>query len=326
MKALNLHAINDLRLDELPIPECRDDEVLVKIKYCGICGSDIPRVFDKGTYHFPTVIGHEFSGIVEYDPHKELEGKHVTVFPLLPCFECDSCKEQEYASCKQYDYYGSRRNGGMAEYLAVKRFNIVVLPDNVELDVGAMCEPISVAHHAVERLGDIKDKNVLISGAGPIGLTAGKWCMSRGAKAVYFFDIDSKKMDFAKSIGFFEYDQEEIGAAIEGTGFSQPLARCLSALTAGGKIVLMGNPSRPIELTQNEYWYILRKELTLLGMWNSQYGDIKNDWRASVAALANREIDVSNLITHKFKLEEYKEAFSLMRERKEFFNKVMFEL
>ncbi len=326
MKCLNLQAIGDLRLEEKEIPTPMDDEVLVKIKFCGICGSDIPRIFDKGTYHFPTVIGHEFSGVIEYDPKGELNGKRVAVFPLLPCFACEACKKEQYASCKQYDYYGSRRDGGMAEYLAVKRFNLVFLPDSVSLEAGAMCEPVSVAHHAVERLGDVTGKNILISGAGPIGLTAGKWCLSKGAKAIYFFDIDSAKIDFAKTLGFFEYSGEEIDASIEGTGFSEPLAKCLKALTAGGKIVLMGNPSRAVELTQNEYWYILRKELTLLGTWNSQYGDLNNDWNASITAMATGELEVGNLITHKFKLEDYKDAFGLMRERKEFFNKVMFEI
>ena len=109
MKALNLHAIDDLRLDTLPVPTVGEDEVLVKIAYCGVCGSDIPRVYSKGTYHFPTVIGHEFSGVVAYDPKGELDGKRVAVFPLLPCFTCDSCKQESYALCADYDYYGSHQ-------------------------------------------------------------------------------------------------------------------------------------------------------------------------------------------------------------------------
>ena len=94
MYALNLHAVGDLCREKLPMPFCEADEVLVRVAYCGICGSDIPRVYSKGTYHFPTVIGHEFSGVVEYDPKGEFQGKRVAVFPLLPCFECDSCKEE----------------------------------------------------------------------------------------------------------------------------------------------------------------------------------------------------------------------------------------
>lgn len=81
MKCANLHGINDLRYEDIPKPECKDDQVLVQVKNCGICGSDIPRVYSKGTYYFPTVIGHEFSGKVVFDPMNELTGKKVRYFP-----------------------------------------------------------------------------------------------------------------------------------------------------------------------------------------------------------------------------------------------------
>ena len=137
MKALNLHAIDDLRLDTLPMPEVGEDEVLVKIAYCGVCGSDIPRVYSKGTYHFPTVIGHEFSGVVEYDPEGEFQGKRVAVFPLLPCFACDSCRQERYALCADYDYYGSRRDGAFAEYLCIPETNVILIDESLDEDVVA---------------------------------------------------------------------------------------------------------------------------------------------------------------------------------------------
>ena len=170
MKCANLHGINDLRYEDMPMPVCEEDEVLVAVKCCGICGSDIPRVYTKGTYHFPTVIGHEFAGKVVYDSKKELEGKKVAVFPLLPCFACDSCKEGNYATCENYDYYGSRRNGGMSEYLAVKRWNLLTVPENVSYHEAAMCEPVSVARHAICKLNIQQGDRLLISGAGPIGI------------------------------------------------------------------------------------------------------------------------------------------------------------
>ncbi len=326
MKALNLYAVNDLRLDEIPIPECSKDEVLIKIKYCGICGSDIPRVYHKGTYHFPTVIGHEFSGVVEYDAENKLTGRNVAVFPLLPCFKCDSCKKGNYASCSDYDYYGSRRNGAMSEYIAVKRWNLIQLDENVSLAQGAMCEPTAVARHASMKLGDISGMNILISGAGPIGLVAAQWCKSLGAKDIYFVDIDERKLDFAKTMGFYKYNNEEIDAAIEGTGASNALAVCLESLKAGGKITLMGNPAKEITLSQKDYWHILRKELQLFGTWNSSYNDIVNDWKESIKAISTGKIELEPLITHKFKLKDFKEAFELMYNRKEFYNKVMFEI
>lgn len=327
MKCLNLHAVGDLRLEEKEMPKCPDDEVLVNVKYCGICGSDIPRVFTKGTYHFPTVIGHEFSGIVTYDPKGELEGKKVAVFPLLPCFECDSCKRESYASCENYDYYGSRRDGGMAEHLAVKRWNLVFVPDDMPLELAAMCEPASVAHCAGTKLGDVDGKNIFITGAGPIGLIAGQWCKANGAKDIYYIDIDSEKIAFAKSLGFKEYSEEiTIDAGIEGTGASGALASLLKAVKPQGTVVLMGNPAREVNMTQETYWHILRKELTLKGTWNSSYSSLMNDWKESIKGVADGTIDLTPLISHKFKIEDYKEAFELMRDRKEFYNKVMLEI
>lgn len=327
MKALNLHAVDDLRLDSLPIPECKDDEVLVKIAFCGICGSDIPRVYSKGTYHFPTVIGHEFSGVVEYDPKNELTGKRVAVFPLIPCFECESCQNERYALCSDYDYYGSRRDGAMAEYLAVKRFNLLILPDDVSLEAGAMCEPSAVACHATKKLGDLAGKSVLISGAGPIGILAAMFCTHKGSERVFFFDIDESKIRAAERLGFYEYtDDVSVDVAVEGTGAGPALVRCLKALKPFGKIVLMGNPSRGVEMSQAEYWYILRKELQLFGTWNSSYGEKENDWRDAIDAMSKGIINPETLITHRFSLEEYKEAFELMRDRKGFYQKVMLEV
>lgn len=94
MKCANLHAIKDLRFEETDRPVCASDEVLVRVKSCGICGSDVPRVFTKGTYHFPTIIGHEFSGIVAEDSEGKLVGKRVAVFPLLPCFRVSPAKRK----------------------------------------------------------------------------------------------------------------------------------------------------------------------------------------------------------------------------------------
>ena len=104
----------------------------------------------------------------------------------------ESSKKGNYASCSDYDYYGSRRDGGMAEYIAVKRWNLIVLNDFVPIEQGAMLEPVAVARHAAMKLGNIQGMNILISGAGPIGLIAAQWSKLFGAKAIYFFDIDKQ--------------------------------------------------------------------------------------------------------------------------------------
>lgn len=104
------------------------------MKAAGICSSDIARVFTKGTYHFPTIPGHEFAGIVDSvssEEDKGLVGKHVGIFPLIPCRECPQCKDKHYEMCAHYDYVGSRRDGGFAEYVAVPVWNLIPLSDAI---------------------------------------------------------------------------------------------------------------------------------------------------------------------------------------------------
>ncbi|MBO6291437.1 MAG: alcohol dehydrogenase catalytic domain-containing protein [Selenomonas sp.] len=153
MKALNLHGVEDLRYEEVPCPERKSGEVLLKIKAAGICGSDIPRVFTKGTYHFPTIIGHEFAGETVEADDSELVGRGASVFPLLPCGKCSACQEEQYARCSDYDYYGSRRDGAMAEYIDVKQENLCLLPKEVTYEEAAMSEPAVVALHAFRKSG-----------------------------------------------------------------------------------------------------------------------------------------------------------------------------
>ncbi len=327
VKSANLHAVGDLRYEDMPYPVCGDDEVLVEVKACGICGSDIGRVYVKGTYHFPTVIGHEFSGKVIFDPKGELNDKKVAVFPLLPCFECESCKTGSYATCESYDYYGSRRDGGMTECIAIKRWNILLMPEGLGYDEGAMCEPVSVGRHAVMKLEIQEGDNLFISGAGPIGLIAGQWAKMMGAAQVYYTDIDERKLEFARSIGFAAYTEDvTIDCFIEGTGYSNALESCLKAVKPHGRGVLMGNPAGGIEMTQNTYWHILRKELKVLGTWNSSYNDVENDWRESLAAMADGRINVKPLITHKYPLADVNTAFEMMKNRTEFYNKVILNM
>lgn len=327
MKCANLHGISDLRYEDFPMPECQADEVLVQVANCGICGSDIPRVYSKGTYSFPTVIGHEFAGKVVMDPQGELTNKKVAVFPLLPCFQCDSCKAENYATCEHYDYYGSRRNGGMSEYIAVKRWNLLPVPENVSYMEAAMCEPVSVARHAISKLHIQPGENLLISGAGPIGILAGQWAKAFGAAQVYYFDVDDRKIEFCKKFGFMQYDSDvHIHCVLEGTGYGDALARCLAAIAPAGRMVLMGNPASDVCLSQNTYWHILRKELTVCGTWNSSYNPQQNDWAESLKAMSEGLIRVVPLITHIYPLSACNQAFEMMKNRTEFFNKVMLKI
>lgn len=178
MKGYSLHAVNDLRYEELEYPECATGWCVVKVKAAGICSSDIPRVYTKGTYHFPTIPGHEFSGVVDKVADKENEtlvGKKVGIFPLIPCRKCQQCKDGHYEMCSNYDYVGSRRDGGFAEYVAVPVWNLVELSDEISFEEAAMMEPLAVALHAI-KIANVKNGDtVAIIGTGMIAFAAAQW-------------------------------------------------------------------------------------------------------------------------------------------------------
>lgn len=340
MKALNLHAVGDLRYEDVPMPVAGEGEVLLRVRAAGICGSDIQRVLTKGTYHFPTIPGHEFAGEVValgegVDP--ALLGCRAAVFPLLPCRECEPCRLQEYAQCKNYDYYGSRRDGGFAEYLAVKVWNLVLLPDSVSFEEAAMCEPTAVAFHALGQFGVKQGDTVVIFGAGTIGLMLAKVARMQGASRVILADIDDKKLAFAKTLGFEDVvnsltdpteqilaltDGRGADLVVEGTGVSAALENCMKCAATFGGVVLMGNPLREMTLSQKAYWEILRKQLTLRGTWNSAYSLKQNDWQDAVAAMP--ELDLLPMITGRHALSEGIAPFEHMADRANFTVKEMF--
>ena len=130
MNAYVLDGINQLHLKEVPMPVVQKGEVLVQVKAAGICGSDIPRIFKTGTYHFPTIPGHEFSGKVVESENPAWMGKRVGIFPLIPCHSCAPCKKKRYEVCRQYSYLGARTDGGFAEYVAVPEDNLIEMQEN----------------------------------------------------------------------------------------------------------------------------------------------------------------------------------------------------
>ena len=344
MKACVLYAVGDLRYEEAPKPSPGKNEVLIKIKASGVCGSDIPRVFTKGTYHFPTIPGHEFAGqIVEVGEGTDsrLVGRKAAVFPLLPCKKCEACNIGEYAQCKEYNYFGSRCDGGFAEYIAVPVWNLVMVPDSLSYEEAAMAEPAAVAVHALRQASIEIGDSVVIFGAGPIGLMLGQWAQAWGAGKVLLVDIDEGKIAFAKEMGFenvwnskngepIKWIHEMTGnrgadLAVEGAGVSSTLEQCLGCVRPFGRIVAMGNPAGDMKLSQKAYWELLRKQLTISGTWNSSFVSLpKNDWDLAINAMAQGMINVKPFITHKFSLKQCNEALIMMKDRSTFFNKVMF--
>ncbi len=345
MKALVLEDIAKLTYKDVPDPVLKQGEVMLKIKACGICSSDIPRIFKTGTYHFPTVPGHEFSGEIidcASDVDKSLIGQRAVAFPLLPCGKCNSCLEEEYSRCSDYNYFGSRCDGAFAEYLAVPVWNIVTFSDRIPYTTAALCEPASVAKHCVDK-GQIKNTDtVTVIGTGTIGFLAALWTRSMGAKKVIVVGRNEKKLEFAKKLGIEftinmaeENFAEKFSEIMDNNG-SDVVLECVGSVSAvensikfakkGGRIVLTGNPEGDISLNKDIYWKILRNELTVTGSWNSSYKSDINNWKETTAALEDGSLDIAGLITQKFPLEKYEEALTTIRDHNIFSVKVMFEI
>lgn len=329
MKAYVLHDIADLRYEDRDKPKCPKGWAVIKVKAAGICSSDIPRIYTKGTYHFPTIPGHEFAGIVVEVGAKrdeELIGKHVGVFPLIPCRNCDQCARKHYEMCSQYDYIGSRRDGAFAEYVAAPIWNLLLLENTIPFTSAAMLEPLSVALHAV-KMGIIQDGySVGIIGTGMIGIAAGLWAKKMNARNVTIIGRSEEKRVLVERCGLKYTTKAEVeyDFILEAVGSPVAVSTAISLTKPGGHLVLMGNPIGDIIIKQDIYWRILRKQLNICGTWNSSYDGVNpSDWTEALKALNSGEIDVLPLISHCFSQERLMDGLTLMRDKQEPYCKVM---
>ena len=343
MKACVLQGINNLQYKDCPMPKLNSGEVLLRVRACGICGSDIPRIFKNGTYHFPTIPGHEFAGeVVEVADieNKNLIGLRAAVFPLIPCKKCTSCNQGIYETCKNYNYLGSRSDGGFAQYVRVPVWNIVPIKESISFEEAAMSEPAAVALHALRRAQVEVGDTVVIYGVGTIGILIAQWARIWGAKKILLVGTKTNNYEFIKKLDFNYYFSISEGdpvkwvmeqtngngadIAIEAVGAQDAACNCLESVATNGKVVLVGNPHSDFIFPQNIYWQILRKQLSLYGTWNSSYNsNYKSDWNIVVDALSTGTINVKPLITHKFTLENMHKGLEIMKDNKEFYRKIM---
>ena len=344
MKAYVLNGIGKLDFMDVPKPVLKSGEVLVEVKAAGICGSDIPRIFETGTYHFPTIPGHEFSGIVREiygDGQKSLLGKRVGVFPLIPCMQCAPCKKKQYEMCMQYDYLGSRRDGGFAEYVAVPARNIVELPEEISFESAAMLEPACVGIHALKQIDIRRVKSAVVFGPGTIGLLMVQWLRVLKVKDICIVGTNDSQKGLAGELGFECFyngrNEDAVGCilretagegcdlAIECTGFAEVLGDCIKVTKRGGDICVVGNPHGDVTLPKDIYWQLLRKQLRMCGTWNSSYipEEASDDWRMTLKAIADGQLCPEKQITHRLAFDSLQKGLQMMRDKAEFYNKVM---
>lgn len=323
MKAVRLHAIGDLRCDEVPVPAPRGQELLLRVGACGVCGSDFPRIYAHGTSSgiYPLTLGHEFSGevvAVGEEADKSLLGARGAVFPLIPCRRCDACVTGNYAMCEDYDYLGSRRDGAFAEYCLIPSAWHLLRSDSADLESLALTEPACVAQHALRQARVQAGGFGVIFGAGPIGIMAARWARIFGAE-VLLADISEDKVAFAQSRGFAAVNSarenvpERIRAlnrgrladyAIEGTGAESALIGCVESVRACGSLAMLGNHSDKATLPADIQNMILRKEMAIYGVWNSSRAPYPvNEWSYTVRMMDEGKLEVADLITDRFSLE-----------------------
>lgn len=344
MKAYVLNGINQLNYEEVEEPMLSEGQVLVEVKASGICGSDIPRIFENGTYHFPTIPGHEFSGVVRKVYSKKQEcwlGKRVGVFPLIPCKKCVPCRNKKYEMCLQYDYLGSRSNGGFAEYVVVPEWNLIELPDGVSYEAAAMLEPAAVGIHALKQIDLSVAKSAVVFGCGTIGMLIAQWLRIFGIKKIILVGTREEQRIMAEGLQFYNFintktenavervlemtDNEGADICIECAGYSEVLSQCLNATKRGGDVIAVGNPHGDVYIDRDTYWKLLRKQLRVSGTWNSSYipeAD-KDDWRVTIDNMVCGQLKPELQITHKLQFRELDKGLDIMYNKREYYNKIM---
>lgn len=334
MKAGVVHGREDIRYEEIDKPVAGPGKVLIKVKYTGICGSDVPRVNGDACHYFPNVLGHEFSGVVEEvgEGVTTLKtGDRVAGVPLVPCMKCEDCQKGDYSLCKHYSFIGSREFGSFAEYVAVPERNAVKFDEDVSFEKGAFFEPATVALHGLRRVDYKGGKHVAILGGGTIGLLTAQWAKIFGAKSVTVFDILDERLELAKRLGI-DYGvntskdnyMDEVKEITEGRGFdyvyetagntiTMKMAFELAANKAG--VCFIGTPTRELSFSIAEWENINRKEFTLTGSWMSYSAPFPGDeWKLVAHYFKTGQLKIDDsFIFKKMPLSQIDEAFRMFK-------------
>ncbi|MEY8309938.1 galactitol-1-phosphate 5-dehydrogenase [Erysipelotrichaceae bacterium 51-3] len=335
MKAGVVFAKNDIRYVDIDRPEISDDEVLIKVAYTGICGSDVPRVNGDACHFFPNVLGHEFSGtVVEVGSnvtHLEV-GDRVAGVPLVPCMECDDCLKGNYSLCKHYSFIGSRQFGSFAEYVKVPARNAVKFDDEVTFEQGAFFEPATVALHGLRRLDYKSGKKVAVLGGGTIGMFTAQFAKIFGAQEVVVFDILDERLDLARRLGLEGINtskegwKEEAMALTDGKGFdfvyetagNVATIKLVFELCANkGQACLIGTPTKELVFTEEQWEMINRKEMILTGSWMSYSPAFPGDeWTLVAHYFKTGQLKFDDsFIFRKMPLEHISDAFEMYKTR-----------
>lgn len=345
MKAAVLHGRRDVRVEEIPTPDPGPGEALVRVGMTGVCGSDIPRVLSDGAHFYPLVLGHEIAGEVAAvgagaDPG--LVGRRVAVAPLLPCYQCPRCQAGDYAQCPHYSFIGSRVNGGLAEYLVAPVRNLTVVADEVSFRDAAFFEPSTVALHGVRQAGFHDGEDVVVLGAGTIGLFTLQWARILGARRVAVVDINPARLASASAVGadaVFDSSRPDFLAEIlqwqggNGFGFSFETAGQNATMAAAfalagvhSQVCFIGNSHRDLTFDHATFELMNRKEFHLTGSWMSYSAPFPGtEWSLTAECVADGRLRILPEFVHQvFGLDQVTAAFELFEKPGAVTGKILF--
>ena len=320
MKAIVIPTPNEIEIREVPMPEVKEGEALLKVKYVGICGADVASFTGNQPFTtYPRIPGHEFSAEIIEIPENDKglkKGDIVTCNPYFNCGECYSCQRGYVNCCTDNQTMGVQRDGAFCEYISMPVERIY---DGMGLSAEelALIEPFSISQHAVSR-ADIKETdNVLIVGAGPIGLFA-LLAVKNKCKNVVVADILDNRLALAKQYGaaavvntkaqsLSDFTNEftngnGFDVCIEACGAPETFLNCIDSAAFAANIILIGNGKR--ETTFN-HSILLKKELNVFGSRNA----LKDDFINNIKLVADKQADVMKMVSGIYEMNDALDAF-----------------
>jgi threonine 3-dehydrogenase len=326
-------------LKEVPEPAIRDDEVLIRVRRAGVCGTDV-HIYDwddwaKGRCKPPFVVGHEFAGDVERVGalvENVKPGDRVTAEGHIVDGTCLLCRTGNAHVCPHTRIIGVDRDGCFAEYISMPATNIWHLDDNISFDVGGIHDPMGNAFHTA-LTAEIPGATVLVTGCGPIGIFAVGICRAAGASRVIASDVNPRRLELAKQMGAHDVvHPSEAEAVVKGatggygvdvvlemSGVPSAVHQAFALVRVGGKVQMLGIPARPMEV--NFASEVIFKGITIYGVVGRRMYDT---WHQMTRFLRSGEFDPTPVITHRFPLECADEAMRVIKSGEA--GKVIFEI
>jgi L-iditol 2-dehydrogenase/threonine 3-dehydrogenase len=325
---------------EVPEPgQLQGNEVLLRIKKIGICGSDIHVYHGKHpATTYPVVQGHEYSAIVESvgkSVVKALPGMKATGRPQLVCGECGPCKRGQYNACQKLRVQGFQAPGVAQDLFVIPEDKIVIFPDSMTFEQGAMIEPAAVGAHSTRRTSGLNGKNVVVSGAGTIGNLVAQFAKVRGAGKVLITDISKYRLDIAKQCGIegvlniketsFEegiklfFGDEGFQVGFEAAGDQTSLDVLMQHVEKAGEIVILGVYSRNPVVNM---LYLGEHELNVYGSMMYRH----EDYVEAAERISSGKIITNPLLTKTFPFENYIDAYKFIEKQGDKTMKVMIDL